>query len=637
MKKLISILLIFSMLFIYVSATGNTTPSFSNQLVKAAAEQFAELLNGSEGTVCSVSQNVVTLNCSLQDMPNITVPTGGKIIFDMNEYSFGAKNKVSESDTPLFYIPEGAEFEIRNGSIRAAGGYNFCGGIAIENHGTLIINNSVIYGGDSQDTATPGGGGGGGGGGSSTRPSTPYNAVGEMFAETTNNTTNNPGGTAIINYGALTLENSNANGGYAESATSGSAIINYGTITSANSYITGGESREHSSNASIVNSGTFEAVNTYIRGGSGQTNAESAIENSGTLKLDNCNVTGGNSNSGTAGTGITNTNDCYLKDSRIEGGTSYSSKGTPGILNSGNIEFDNSVVFGGHSETDNMPCGNGIDNCGTVTIKSGQVSGCDGHSGGHGIYNYNGASLDIYAPTIPDVFTLIYGGCGIGTGNAIYNEGTLNIYGGEIRGGYSQEYNGSAAIYSTCQFVLNGGTICGGNGACAVIVEKPENDESEYDFIFRGGVLQGGYDDEPEVFATAATFIVEYGYTTAEKNSEFDQWLILRDSSSTKKYLKCQKTLTLSNIGSDVIDGISKSVINIESSAEIADKKIYVATYDNNKKLIDFGVAKHITGYEYSALLPYDFYGNVYTVKIFVWDMSEGTKNESSAEIIAVR
>lgn len=680
MKKFLSVLVACTMLFTCASAAdsyggggGSTKPSPSvpEHSDNSAAEEFALSINGPSGTVCSVSGNVVTLRCSIRDIPKIEVPAGGKIIFDMGDNSLWAKETSNSfANSPLFFVPENADIEIINGSIDAAdGGLDFSGGVAFENHGTLKITNTGVNGGFSQGDGKNGGvaiinyatlildhsgasggwataehgsadgGGGGGGGGVPSVPSIPNEGSNTLSilesAVSDAESLSGDGGTAIINNGTLTLKNSNLSGGYSESATGGTGIENNGTIEMiGENIIDGGYSRENSGGIGIINSDTFEAENTYIHGGSGYESGGTAIVNSGTLKLDNCNVTGGSSDVDAVGSGIENDSACYLKESRIESGFTIDGYANPGIINKGNIEIDNSVIFGGYSENDTFARGNGIDNFGTAIIWSGQVSG----GSGHGIYNHANAELNIYDSDNPG--TSVNGGSNNSTvWNAIYNEATLYIHGGEIWGSYSRtsDKNGSAAIYSTKQFTLNGGHIYGGPDSSAIIVEKEEISSDEFGFIFTGGEIESGYSDETDIPATSATFFKPYGYTTADRHDEFSSWVILRDASSTKKHLKCTKTLTLSQINSDVINGVQTSIVFIESSENISGKTIYVSTHDMYGKLVHFGKAQHITNYQHYVHLPYDSDGKVHTTKVFVWDTDENIDCESSAEIIKIR
>jgi hypothetical protein len=130
--------------------------------------------------------------------------------------------------------------------------------------------------------------------------------------------------------------------------------------------------------ASIVNSGTLTLNNCNVSGNEhGQ-----GISNSGTLTLNNCNVSG-NYNTSFNGGGIWNVGTATLNNSAVWGNDAMEAEGK-GIFNAGTLTLNNST-------SGNAPNG-GIVNYGTLTLNNATADG-----------TYNGGTLNALNTIIPSL------------------------------------------------------------------------------------------------------------------------------------------------------------------------------------------------------------------------------------------
>jgi len=200
-----------------------------------------------------------------------------------------------------------------------------------------------------------------------------------------NNASYGDGGAIYNNYGTLTVTNSTLSGNGAD--TSGGAIYNnYGTVTVTNSTFSGNNA--DNGGGILNNDGTLTVANTIFSDNSAR-NPRGGIYNIGTLTVTNSTFAG--NSAGAAGGGICNssstltvTNSTFASNSAGIGG---------GIYNSGTLTVTNST-FAGNSAIDFVDgVGGGIYNIVRLTVTNSTFAGNSAHDGGGNIYSNYGLTV----------------------------------------------------------------------------------------------------------------------------------------------------------------------------------------------------------------------------------------------------
>jgi hypothetical protein len=165
---------------------------------------------------------------------------------------------------------------------------------------------------------------------------------------------------------------------------SGGGILNFGALTIDDSTLSGNSARLSSlgfGGGGILNFGALTIDDSTLSGNSAAFTAGGSIENAGTLTVSASTLSG---NSAGSGGGIFNFGALAVNDSTLSGNFAFEGGG---IFNesgwtltvSGSTLSSNSATFGG-----------GIDNGGTLTVSASTLSGNSAADEGGGIYNFSG-------------------------------------------------------------------------------------------------------------------------------------------------------------------------------------------------------------------------------------------------------
>ena len=230
----------------------------------------------------------------------------------------------------------------------------------------------------------------------------------------------------------------------------------------------GGASRVFQVDAGVtatISGITIEKGNTFDGTGGG-------IDNGGTLKIADCDLSGNTTNG--AGGGINSSGSLTLNDSTVSDNSATVAAG--GIFNNGGVlKVDNSILSGNSATTSGGGGGAIFNYLGTVTISN---SGLSGNSaplyGGGGIWNDNGM-LTVSESTMS--------GNDADGGGAIWNDvGTLKIGSSTIFGN-TATLGGGGAIYQG-GIIQGGGSTTINNSTLADNISTGRPDNTPYPGVY---------------------------------------------------------------------------------------------------------------------------------------------------------
>jgi hypothetical protein len=254
--------------------------------------------------------------------------------------------------------------------------------------------------------------------------------------------------------------NSGQHGSYA-----GGGINNSGTLELANCTLSGNSAINGNYGGGINNSGTLELANCTLSGNSAISSYGGGIVNSGTAKLANCTLSG---NSAAAG----------------GGGTA----GGGGIWNTGTLELANCTLSG--NSTDGS--GGGIANGGTLELANCTLSGNSAAAGGGGIWNLGGYPANGNA--IATLVNCTMSGNSAGVGGGIYNFfGTVTLANCTLSGNSAYSTLPGAAAYGGGIFIE--GTPAGPSTVIlnnSIVANSPEGGDIGQQ-LTNSGTLRGSH------------------------------------------------------------------------------------------------------------------------------------------------
>ena len=555
---------------------GESTPDDS-PVDSASAQELAQLINDMQDGACSVSENVVFLEDDLILEETLVIPVSENVVFDIDRYDV-----IASGDFEAVYIPDDASLTL-NGRGRIIGGTGEENGrCAINNDGTLIVDDfliEIIGGGTIDEEHSSGSGGGtssGLGGGASSgsggehRPPLSINGgtpgeysqyatevPGTVFAQT--------GGAAIYNNGKLYLQSGKVVGGFG-SLENGPAI---------QGNITGGECIVHSDDDQ-----TYELINSY------STNKQYVFSREATsaeefyiaLVLDEPNCCryeysyDEETEEYTERITLLSEIDIASYGGHFVGGVELNTNGHTLTVNSdeedenGYLYFYYIKIFGGGTINGNICFGNAVIESGTINgdlvadslgmvkliINRGIINGNIYTLGG--ILEINGGAVNGLIEALhTDVVVndgLISGGTNswlyeIGDSlGSVYHEGELVwrlLYDGNLGTIWIREGD----------ITVNGGEITGwvGNdgqtGRPAISYTEGYGEATAVHLIFNGGTITGGIGTESNGRAVCGNIGKNDGVIIKESNDE-TYWEVLSEETTDKTYLKAGTSRCLS-------------------------------------------------------------------------------------------
>ena len=279
------------------------------------------------------------------------------------------------------------------------------------------------------------------------------------------------GGTLIVNndiFTANAADNSNSGGDWAWYSGEGGAIYNSGILTATNDTFSNNTDKKGyfgGGGGAIYNSGTLTATNDIFTNNTDNSGDGGAICNVGTLTTINDTFTGNNTTYGGRGGAISNsgtlatTSDIFSNN--IAYGSDWGGSWGGAINNSGTLVaandiFTNNTVYGGaYGGFYGGAYGGAIYNSGTLTTTNNtftnNTSNSDNYGGGGAIYNHD------MLITTNNTFT--QNTAGDGYGGAIYNDSTATVTNNTIVDNNAANGGG---IYNESSLTLNN-TIVAGN------------------------------------------------------------------------------------------------------------------------------------------------------------------------------
>ena len=137
----------------------------------------------------------------------------------------------------------------------------------------------------------------------------------------------------------------------------------------------------------------------------------------------------------------------------------------------------------------------GIYNNGTLNIYGGSIADCrhtDGYDAGGGVYNNYNGTLNMYGGSITNNTVSQTNGC---WGGGVNNKGTFNMYSGSITGntvtGPNSGYGWGGGVYNTGIFEMTGGTISGNTATVSGGGVYNRVNGSSGKFTMSGGTIGG--------------------------------------------------------------------------------------------------------------------------------------------------
>jgi Bacterial Ig-like domain (group 3) len=228
----------------------------------------------------------------------------------------------------------------------------------------------------------------------------------------------------------------------------GGGINNSGTLTLTDCTVTGDPSGVSGEGGGIYNHGTLTLTNSTVSGN--YAGYGGGIDNYGTLTLTDSTVSG--NLVAKYGGGIANHGTLTLTDSTVSGNSAQDGGG--GIDNYGALTLTDSTVSGNSATFG----GGGIANSAPLTLTDSTVSGNSAGYGGGGIYNYYSGTATLTNVTVTANRSALVGG-GIGTeGGSVTLDNTIvdgNFQGAS--GGTAGDISGSVASTSAYNLIGTGG------------------------------------------------------------------------------------------------------------------------------------------------------------------------------------